>query len=217
MCARAIILGRARGERERWRWSFFIGRYSVALSLLCILDHTHTHTKKKKKKKYPTQKKGGKKSFQPSGTAPSISLWKTLNKLMTIDGWLILHQQQLIGDSIKWPIAALNIQAREERRGEERRGEERRGEEKRREERRAIWREGLLHNILAAWGEEPNRWWIKGRSHSQQCERLQFMARTVPSNSRAVASLKADTWRKCTVKIFYSQVPRRSSDSPWPH
>lgn len=46
--------------------------------------------------------------------------------------------------------------------------------------------------------------------------RVHFMAHS-SSNSRAVGSLKADTWRKCTVKIFYSQVPGRSSDSPWLH
>lgn len=40
---------------------------------------------------------------------------------MTIDAWLILHQQQLIGDNIKWRLP-LNIQA-------------------------AIWR--VLRNILA--------------------------------------------------------------------
>lgn len=45
---------------------------------------------------------------------------------------------------------------------------------------------------------------------------VNFMAYS-SSNSRAAASLKADAWRKCTVKIFHSQVPGRSSDSPWLH
>lgn len=56
-------------------------------------------------------------SFQP----PSIRFWKTLNKLMTIDGWLILHQQQLIGDNIKWrlplPIRAAIWRVCAQRRG----------------------------------------------------------------------------------------------------
>jgi len=63
----------------------------------------------------------------PPNAAPSIRFWKTLYKLTTIDGWLILHQQQLIGDPIKWrsPLTA----------------------------RAAIWR--LLRNVVAAAAQGP--------------------------------------------------------------
>lgn len=106
-----------------------------------------------------------------SSAAPSIRFWKTLNKLMTIDGWLILHQQQPIGDSIQQPS------------------------------------DGWLRHVFS--GTRMRR-----DATMCRCAVCGFSGglRLLPG-----ASLKADTWRKCTVKIFYSRVPRRSSDSPWLH